>query len=416
MDLSKILIGAGAVLYVYVAIDLTILLYTSLHRATAIGVQRLREGELFSERLSLARLQLKRQENAGSWSGTRKFQIDRIVSECADVSSYYLVPHDNKALPAFLPGQFLTFELNIPGQRNRVVRCYSLSDRPRQDYYRVTIKRVPAPPGGKPGTVSNFFHSSLKVGDILDVKAPSGGFFLDTNRLTPVVLLAGGVGITPMVSMANEITTHTPQREVWFFFCVRNREEHIMRDHLESLARDNPRLHLHVCYSRPGKTDVKDKDYHHEGRVDVHLLRQHLPSNNFDFFMCGPGPMMSDLNEGLLAWGVAEENIHMEALGPASVKKTAPAVSDPAAPPVRVVFCRSTKEAAWSGQADSLLDLSLAEGVSMSYGCRAGNCGSCKTAIKSGKVKYVKRPGCEVEAGSCLTCIAVPEGDLLLDA
>jgi ferredoxin-NADP reductase len=416
MDLSKILIGAGAVLYVYVAIDLTILLYTSLHRATAIGVQRLREGELFSERLSLARLQLKRQENAGSWSGTRKFQIDRIVSECADVSSYYLVPHDNKALPAFLPGQFLTFELNIPGQRNRVVRCYSLSDRPRQDYYRVTIKRVPAPPGGKPGTVSNFFHSSLKVGDILDVKAPSGGFFLDTNRLTPVVLLAGGVGITPMVSMANEITTHTPQREVWFFFCVRNREEHIMRDHLESLARDNPRLHLHVCYSRPGKTDVKDKDYHHEGRVDVHLLRQHLPSNNFDFFMCGPGPMMSDLNEGLLAWGVAEENIHMEAFGPASVKKTAPAVSDPATPPVRVVFCRSTKEAAWSGQADSLLDLSLAEGVSMSYGCRAGNCGSCKTAIKSGKVKYVKRPGCEVEAGSCLTCIAVPEGDLLLDA
>ena len=416
MDLSKILIAAGAVLFVYVAIDLTILFYTSLHRATAIGVQRLREGELFSERLSLARLQLKRQENAGSWSGTRKFQIDRIVPECADVSSFYLVPHDNKALPAFLPGQFLTFELNIPGQRNRVVRCYSLSDRPRQDYYRVTIKRVPAPPGGKPGMVSNFFHSSLKVGDILDVKAPGGGFFLDTNRLTPVVLLAGGVGITPMVSMANEIAAHTPQREVWFFFCVRNRQEHIMQEYLETLARDNPRLHLRICYSRPDKTDVKDKDYHHEGRLDITLLKQQLPSNNFDFFMCGPGPMMSDLNEGLLAWGVAEENIHMEAFGPASVKKAAPPASAPAAQAAKVIFSRSTKEVAWSGQADSLLDLSLAEGVSMSYGCRAGNCGSCKTAIKSGKVKYLKRPGCEVEAGSCLTCIAVPEGDLSLDA
>jgi uncharacterized protein len=416
MDLSRILIAAGSVLFVFVAIDLAVLFYTTLHRASAVGVQRLREGELFAEKLALARLQIKRQENAGSWNGTRKFQIDRIVNECADVSSFYLVPHDSKPLPAFLPGQFLTFELTIPGQRNRVVRCYSLSDRPRQDYYRVTIKRVPAPPDGKPGLVSNFFHSALKAGDILDVKAPSGGFFLDTNRLTPVVLLAGGVGITPMVSMVNEIVTHTPQREVWFFFCSRNRQDHIMKEHLEGLAHDNNRLHLHICYSRPDKTDVKDKDFHHEGRLDLDLLRQRLPSNNFDFFMCGPGAMMSDLHEGLLAWGVAEENIHLEAFGPASVKKTAPATPAAAGQQVKVTFARSNQELTWSGQADSLLDLALAEGVAMSYGCRAGNCGSCKTAIKSGKVKHLKRPGCEVEEGSCLTCIAVPEGDLSLDA
>jgi uncharacterized protein len=418
VDTAKILLAAGAVLFLIVAVDLALLFYTAVHRAANVGIQRHMEGELFSQRLALARLQIKRQENAGSWNGARKFQIDRIVRECADVCSFYLVPHDKKPLPAFLPGQFLTFELDIPGERKRVVRCYSLSDRPHPDYYRVTIKRVPAPadtPGSKPGLVSNFFHSSLKAGDILDVKAPGGGFFLDTSRLTPVVLLAGGVGITPMLSMANEIMTQTPQRETWFFFCVRNSQEHIMKDHLEQLALAQNRLHLHICYSRPNQTDVKGKDFHHGSRLDLALLREQLPSNNFDFFICGPGAMMSDLKEGLLAWGVAGENIHMEAFGPISVDRISPP-SAPAEPQPKVVFSRSNREVAWSGKADSLLSLALDEGVSISYGCRAGNCGSCKTAIKSGKVKYRKLPGCDVEAGSCLTCIAVPESDVTLDA
>lgn len=419
MDPAIILIVLGAGLFLLVALDLALVFYTTVRRAVAVGAQQRLDAKLFSETLALARLQLKRQEDAGSWNGTRKFQINRIESECPGVASFYLVPHDKKPLPGFLPGQFLTFELDIPGQRNRVVRCYSLSDRPRPDYYRVTIKRVaasPGAPGGKPGLASNHFHSALKVGDILDVKAPGGGFFLDTSRLTPVVLLAGGVGITPLLSMANEIMELTPQRETWFFFCVRNGQEHIMKGHLEQLARAHPRLHLCVAYSRPNPSDVKGKDYHFEGRLDLALLRQELPSNNFDFFVCGPGPMMNDLNDGLLTWGVPAENIHMEAFGPASVKRPAPPAAERTGQQLKVTFSRSNREVAWSGQSDSLLDLALAEGVSINYGCRAGNCGSCKTAVKSGKVKYCKRPGCEVEAGSCLTCIAVPDGDLSLDA
>lgn len=189
-----------------------------------------------------------------------------------------------------------------------------------------------------------------------------------------------------------------------------------MKEHLEQLAKTNNRLHLHVCYSRPGESDVKGRDYHSQGRLNIALLRQELPSNNFDFFMCGPGEMMNDLTEGLIAWGVPEENIHSEAFGPASVKRPAPAASESLGERHKIHFSRSKREVAWSGQSDSLLDLALAEGVPISYGCRAGNCGSCKTAIKSGKVKHRKRPGCEVEAGSCLTCIAVPESDLSLDA
>jgi len=414
MDPARILGIAGAVLFLIVALDLVVLFYSSLRRAVAIGARQRQDGKLFSSRLALARLQLRREEKAGPWNGTRKFQIDRVVRECTDVCSFYLVPHDKKPLPSFYPGQFLTFELDIPGQRGRVVRCYSLSDRPLPEYYRVTIKRVAAPePSGKPGLVSSHFHSGLKAGDIVDVKAPGGGFYLDISRLTPVVLLAGGVGITPLLSMLNEIAELAPQRETWFFLCVRNGREHIMKEHLEQMARANNRLRLHIAYSRPDKSDVKGRDYQHEGRVDMALLRQQLPSNNFDFFMCGPSSMMKDLTDGLKAWGVPEANVHQEAFGPVSVPH---APSEPSGAHAKVSFSRSKREVAWSGQTDSLLDLALAEGVPIGYGCRAGNCGSCKTAIKSGKVTYRKKPGCDVEAGSCLTCIAVPEGDLALDA
>lgn len=419
MGFSLIIFGAGVVLLVLVAANLAALFYTTAGQLSAAAHQRQQESEWFSERLAVARTQLRRAENIGSWNGTRKFQIQRIVPECSEVASFYLVPHDGRPLPGFLPGQFLTFELDVPGQKGRTIRCYSLSDRPRPDYYRVTIKRVPAPPeplGLKPGLVSNHFHTAFKAGDLLDVKAPGGGFFLDVSQATPVVLLSGGVGITPMISMANEISANSPQREVWFFLSVRNRREHIFKEHLEELARTNPRLRLQICYSRPEAGDLAGRDYQHEGRLTIDLLRRVLPANNFDYFMCGPGPMMSDLNDGLRAWGVPEKHIHFEAFGPASVKRTAPPAATPVGPAARVNFVRSNRDVEWSATHDSLLDLALNEGVSISYACRAGNCGTCKTAIKSGKVTYRKQPGCDVESGSCLTCVAVPEGDLRLDA
>jgi hypothetical protein len=126
--------------------------------------------------------------------------------------------------------------------------------------------------------------------------------------------------------------------------------------------------------------------------------------------------MMQDMHDQLLAWGVPKASVHMEAFGPASVKKkSADAPATPAAA-LKVSFSRSSVEAAWTGQVDTLLDLALAEKVPIGFGCRAGNCGTCKTAIKSGTVKYLKEPGCEVEAGSCLTCICVPESPLTLEA
>ena len=357
------------------------------------------------------------------WNGYRKFQVAKKIRECADVESFYLAPHDGRPLPPFKPGQYITFQLNVPGEGKPLIRCYSLSDSPTHpDYYRVTIKKcLPPPdvPDAKPGRTSHHFCDRVQVGDILDAKAPAGHFFLDMNEEKPVVLISGGVGITPMVSMLNAIIEAGQKRETWFFFGARNRSDHILKDHLEKVCAGRDNIHLHVCYSKPGKDDVKGRDYHHEGRVSADLFKELLPSNNYDYFLCGPGPFMKSITDGLAAWGVPDANVHFEAFGPASVKKPT-AVADPSQTAmlskIEITFGRSGKKHHWNPACGSLLDFAEEKGVKIDAGCRAGNCGTCLVAIKSGDVEYPVTQGAVPEAGSCLTCICKPKSNLVLDA
>lgn len=419
MTYTPLLVLIGAALGVANLVLVALELWQGALRLGRTRAQIRSEAAVLAERLTQARLALRRAESVGPWNGTRKFQISRIIAECEGVKSFYLKPHDGRPLPGFYPGQFLTFEMDIPGERRRTVRCYSLSDRPGRDYYRVTIKAVPSPadkPGVRPGLVSNFFHHSLKEGDIVDVKAPSGGFHLDTEKMGPLVLIAGGVGATPMASMLHYVASECPCRDVWFFLGVRNGSDHLLKAELEALAAANDRFRVHVCYSKPRPEDTPRRDYRHKGHVTAELLRAHLPSNNFEYYLCGPGQMMQDMHDGLLAWGAPAESIHLEAFGPASVKTSRGSPPAPVSETLTVRFSKSRREIDWTGQADSLLDFAIQAQIPMDSGCRAGGCGSCKTAVKSGKVKYLKKPGCDVEAGSCLTCISVPETALELEA
>jgi ferredoxin len=126
---------------------------------------------------------------------------------------------------------------------------------------------------------------------------------------------------------------------------------------------------------------------------------------------------MSSLTKGLKEWGVPEETIHLEAFGADTVRKAAPTpTAQEGAAAFQVTFQRSNKLCAWSLEAGSLLDFAEANEVKIDSGCRAGNCGTCLTAIKSGEIRYLNEPGVRPEKGSCLACIAVPQGDLVLDA
>ena len=409
------------------------------------------EKALWDQRVETAQQSKVQQQQAEqSWTGYRKFEVRRKVRETENIASYYLTPHDRKPLPLFQPGQYLTFRLNIPGQRKPVIRCYSLSDSPKPEFYRVTIKYCSPPeeePNAKPGLASNYFHNVLKEGDILDVSAPAGNFHLDTLNDRPVVLIAGGVGITPLLSMLNSIIARGSRREIWLFYGVNNAAEVIMREHLQKLARDNHHFRLRLCYGNPTWRDVVimrehlrqmakeddnpgprlsygqhaahdtvDKNFHRIGRVTIELLRTELPSSNYQFYICGPTAMMKDLVAGLMAWGVPEGDIFYEAFHPGNVKPKTDNSAQSSSSDIEVTFSKSGKTLKWDTQASSLLEFADYNAIPMEVGCRAGNCGTCLVAILSGEVTYASEPEQMPEAGSCLACIAVPKTNLTLDA
>ncbi len=409
---------AGLLAWLALEIFRSLLRFAAEHRQQKVALEKLRA------QLQETRLRCREAEQAQlGWNGIRKFAVFKKVHECEDVNAFYLKPHDGRPLPPFKPGQYLTFQLDLPGREKPLIRCYSLSDSPhRKDYYRVTIKKEKAPPDRPDlpsGAGSSFFCDLLKEGDLLSVKAPTGHFFLDMTRTNPVVLIAGGVGITPMLCMANAIAASGSKREAWFFFGVRNQREHIHKQELEKLAAENENIRLHVCYSKPGEQDAKGRDYHHEGRVGIELLKELLPSNNFEYYLCGNGAFMKSITDGLEAWGVPDGDIHFEAFGPATVKKKA-ALPTPAETThlakLDITFSRSGKTARWEPAAENLLEFAKAQGVKIDSGCCAGSCGSCVVAIKSGEVDYLKKPDASPEAGTCLTCVCRPKNNLVLDA
>ena len=391
----------------------------------ASGQQRRREAQRqeqelaqLAEEIATARdFRQKRAPEPAPWNGFRKMVVQRRVEEAPGVCSFHLVAHDTKPLPAFKAGQYLTFRLPGSGpEGGQLVRCYSLSDHPHQPHYRVTIKRVaPAPglPAAAGGLGSTHFHAQIKEQDILDVRAPSGNFCLDPQDATPLVLIGGGIGLTPVYSMLATLAHQQSRRPVWVYYGLRHRQEHIFKAELAAIAQKHPHFRIRIGYSQPGPDDRLGEDYHFAGRITPELLRRELPSNDFAFYYCGPGPMMAALTAGLKEWGVPGSRLHYEAFGPLSVKR-----ANPTGTAVRhqVTFRKTGTARPWDASCGTLLDLAEQAGVTIASGCRTGNCGTCLVALQEGDVTYVQLPGTVPEARWCLACIAQPTGDVVLDA
>ena len=359
----------------------------------------------------------------GAWSGWRKFSIKSIISENSQIKSFYLVPHDGKPLSRFFPGQYLTFRLKIPGISKPVIRCYSLSDSGEQRrYYRVSIKKQIAPvslPNVIDGIASCYFHQELEEGDILDVKAPTGKFWLDMTEKSPVVLVAGGVGITPMLSMINTLDQKNSKREIWLFYGVQNVEQLVMSDHLKRMGIKNSNLHVHHFFSSPGALGLRAPGSDNHGHISCESILQLGAPLSADFYICGPGAMMDSMVSGLHKQGVSEARIHFESFGPAGINR---GVAKPEVLPekagmtIPVTFGLSDKTIMWSSASGTLLEAAEAAGIQIESGCRAGSCGTCLTAVIEGEVSYIEDPDSDIEKGSCLTCIAVPKSKLRLNA
>jgi ferredoxin-NADP reductase len=351
--------------------------------------------------------------SSAAWDGFRKFRVKWKILEANGCHSFYLVPHDGKPLPPHRPGQYLTLSIKTKGADRPLIRCYSLSDSPRQDYYRITVKKITSSDPNLPnGRISSYLNDHVREGDILDSKAPSGSFYLDTETDVPVVFLAGGIGVTPMLSMLNYLVDTQPNRRAYFLLGARNSKEHPFREHLSRVAEEHANVVLHTRYSSPLPIDT---DHDSEGHVDLALLKSLLPTLRLKYYLCGPPDFLKSLSTDLQSAGVPKQLILSEAFGAASVKNKPKAhVADSPAAAGSVRFSRSGKQIEWNAQCGTLLDLAEANGISIDSGCRAGNCGTCVTAIKSGSVRH--DVDVQPDEGTCLPCVAVPDGAVVLDA
>ncbi|MEE9168527.1 MAG: MOSC domain-containing protein [bacterium] len=359
---------------------------------------------------------------ARAWQGFRTFVVDRKVPESQTITSFYLVPEDGEPLPVYMPGQFLTFKLRIPGHPKPVIRTYSLSDCPcHPEYYRVTIKREPLPEDSSAVSISNYFNDQVKSGTKLPVGAPRGVFFLDPKEETPVVLLSGGVGLTPMISMLNAIVESRGKRPVWFIHGTRNGINHAMCKHMRRVAAENDNVTVHIRYSRPRPDDLKGRDYDSTGHVNVDLLKKLLPTKDIDFYLCGPPPFMKSLVKDLREWGVQEDRIRFELFGPAALlqegtrPKRPKKKGDEGAEAFEVVFLQSGTTAKWDPEYENLLNFAEVQGVFPDFSCRSGICHNCMYELLEGEVEYAFEPLDPPYPGQVLLCCSRPKSNLVID-
>jgi uncharacterized protein len=354
-----------------------------------------------------------------------KYVVESVVAESELVKSFHLVAEDRTPLETHLPGQHLPLKLTIPGQLRAVFRCYTISNF-AAPFYRLTIKKEMAPPDRpevSAGLSSNYFHRMVEVGTVIEAKPPSGNFWLDLRERHPVVMLAGGIGVTPMMSMLEALAQSPPERDVYFFYALQHAGDHVFKSRLKELARQNGRLRMHVVYENACAQDVRGWDYHSTGRINLAMLRTVLPRLDMEYYLCGPPGMMKAVSQQLLEQGVAQEKIRTESFGPSSMALRALISSDATAQTmlqeaggVTVTFARSKVSVPWTGEVETLLQLAEMNGVDIGSGCQYGDCGTCMTQLLQGTVRYLHPTGARPDPGACLPCSCRPDGSVVLDA
>lgn len=251
------------------------------------------------------------ESHAGGWTGWRRFVVAEKIRESDIVTSFILRPSDGGRVIRHRPGQYLTFRLTL-ADGSLVKRNYSISCGPNDEFYRISVKREARGQGG-----SRYLHDSVDVGSVIEATPPAGDFFLPDEPGAPVVLVSGGVGLTPMVSMLEAIAADYPDLEAHFIHGALNSSIHAMDKHVRSLASTRDRVTVRTFYSDPAANDAAGLSHDYDGFITVDWLRSQTPFETSHFYLCGPKPFLRALVPALSKAGVSPDRVHFEFFGPA---------------------------------------------------------------------------------------------------
>ena len=336
------------------------------------------------------------------WPGFEPLRVVSVVAETDTVSSVCLAATGDVPLPPAKPGQYLTVRLPIDGRP--VVRTYSLSSAPGADVYRLSIKRE------SHGLASDYLTAKVAAGQLIDAATPRGDFVLETGA-SPVVLISGGIGVTPVLAMLHQLVQTGSERDVWWISAASTRAQHPLAGEAHELLAQLPHGHEQLFHSADGARLSQET-----------LLQLGLPANA-TVYLCGPAGFMTDVQDALLELGFAPSRIRTEVFGARDAINPGIVSAAGRAPhaPVTlgtgplVTFSRSGLSVAYDTGLGSLLEMAELCDVPTRWSCRAGVCHTCSTPLLAGSVDYAPDPLEPASPGEVLLCCSSPSADVVLD-
>ncbi len=352
-----------------------------------------------------------------AWPGFRPLMITGVDRESAAVTSLRLAAVDGTALPAALPGQYLTVRLVVDASTT-VVRNYSLSGPPGVPTYRISVKSEPH------GVASNYIHDSVAIGQTLDAAAPRGISLwpLGRDRSRSV---SAGVGVTPVLAMLHALVADGSSRPVWWVHGARNEAEYAFA--IEARGHSWPACPVPTPRSVTARRRRTARSTSRGSPPVASPLTSSAGSASpptRTVYLCGPPLFMAELTATFRGLGFAADHVHTESFGtlsaitpgvvggfdgPPRLPDGAPGTGPP------VTFARSGLTARWADRYGSLLEMAEACRVPVRWSCRTGVCHTCETNLVSGAVDYSPEPVDAPAPGNVLICCARPRDDLVVD-
>ncbi|MFY8029465.1 MAG: FAD-binding oxidoreductase [Bacteroidia bacterium] len=327
--------------------------------------------------------------------------ITRETADCVSVSFH--IPQQLVNDFKYIQGQYITFKLHIDGQEIR--RSYSVCSSPITDAdLRVAIKKV------KNGKGSTYINDRLKVGDVLEVMTPMGNFYtaMDAGNNKEYVLFAGGSGITPMLSIIKTVLQAEPNSRIQLFYGNENEEAIIFNNQLKDLQNKHAdRLKVHHILN-----NATDYPEIYKGMMTVEklsaLMQQFVKiDNRSEIFICGPVPMMQNVEQTLQQLNVPKSQIHIEYFSAPVESTAAPSVVSATKKATLTIILDGDEVVTEMMPDESILDAALRINLDAPYACQGGSCCTCRALLTEGKVDMKVNYAlldAEVKQGFILTC------------